>query len=149
MKQLIIIAALVLGTGAASAQNFTSIPKCEDCSKGEYVVYGKWQCGKDQGKTYMMYHFESGVYKMNTAMQILKRLLADNKLSFESPSGRDVYLSSLVDGWSDLSMLDLTIETGSSYVSMVWDVVASNGDIIHIFLQMNEESRGIAIIFPR
>ena len=144
MKKIITVLAIAL-TMSASAQNLSSIPKCENCAKSQYVLKHVWQCGKLGGQTFMTYHFDDGVYKMNVALTILNKILSDNNLDFFDPDIEDTYLRSLVTDWSDYSMLDITIRTGDSYVSKVWEIPTNSGKTI-IFFQMNEEKRAIVIV---
>lgn len=142
-----ILIAFLLG-GKVIAQNLNSIPKCHECDKSENIVLHKWQCVEDTDNTVYMFHFDNGVYRLNQAFRILDYILTDNGLRFDQPDKDNTYISSIVDGWSDYSSLDLTILTGASYTSRLWEIPNENGSVTYLFLQMNEEYRVIVVSVP-
>lgn len=128
-----------------NAQDLSSIPTCENCVESDYIEKNVWQCGTHNGKIIRSYSFSDGVYRLNNALEILITILRDNNLDFSDPHYNNTYLNSIIDNWSDYYMLDLTIKTGSSYVTRLWEIV-SETKRTSIFFKMNEEERVIVIM---
>lgn len=98
--------------------------KSSDYNEGDHEIW------IDFSNSYIM-TFKQNPVGIKKAFTILKRILSENDLNFETPSVDDVYLSSLVSSIYDYEILDLTIRQGSSEVKKIWEL---NGKLIAISL---------------